>query len=89
MLYRLTSAVALAALGRTTLASGGGFIADAAGWTIFFAITALAALPSLLLLWWLQQRGHFRTLENKTPAMAAELGFPATRTSARRGGGIG
>jgi len=53
---------ALAAVGRTTLASGGGFIAEATGWVWFFAITALAAIPSLLLLAWLQRIGHFRQL---------------------------
>jgi PAT family beta-lactamase induction signal transducer AmpG len=54
---------ALAAVGRTTLASGGGYIAEATGWAVFFAVTALAALPSLALLWWLQQRGHFARLD--------------------------
>ena len=57
---------ALAAIGRTTLASGGGFIAEASGWFIFFFITALSAIPSLLLLWWLQARGHFRQLAQRT-----------------------
>lgn len=51
---------ALATVGRTTLSSGGGFIAEATGWATFFAITAVAAIPSLLLLAWLQQRGHFK-----------------------------
>lgn len=54
---------ALAAVGRTTLASGGGFIAEDWGWVTFFVITALSAIPSLLLLWWLQVRGHFKSLE--------------------------
>jgi PAT family beta-lactamase induction signal transducer AmpG len=54
---------ALAAVGRTTLASGGGYIAEATGWAIFFAVTAAAAIPSLFLLWWLQQRGHFAGLD--------------------------
>jgi len=58
---------ALAAVGRTTLASGGGFIAEDWGWVIFFAITAVSAIPSLLLLWWLQRRGHFSALETKSP----------------------
>ena len=53
---------ALAAVGRTTLASGGGFIAEDWGWVTFFVITALSAIPSLLLLWWLQARGHFTAL---------------------------
>jgi MFS transporter, PAT family, beta-lactamase induction signal transducer AmpG len=53
---------ALAAVGRTYLSSGAGFIAEAFGWAWFFAICALAAIPSLLLLAWLQQRGHFERL---------------------------
>jgi PAT family beta-lactamase induction signal transducer AmpG len=53
---------ALAAVGRTYLSSGAGFIAEATGWTWFFALSAAAALPSLLLLWWLQVRGHFERL---------------------------
>jgi PAT family beta-lactamase induction signal transducer AmpG len=53
---------ALAAVGRTTLASGGGFVAEATGWAWFFAVTAVSAVPSLILLWWLQQRGHFDRL---------------------------
>lgn len=56
---------ALAAVGRTTLASGGGFVAEATGWAAFFAITALAALPGLALLAWLQAKGHFRAFEKK------------------------
>jgi PAT family beta-lactamase induction signal transducer AmpG len=56
---------ALAAVGRTTLASVGGFIAEATGWATFFAITALSAVPGLILLAWLQGRGHFAGLERK------------------------
>jgi PAT family beta-lactamase induction signal transducer AmpG len=50
---------ALAAFGRTYLSSAAGFIAAATGWAAFFAICALAGLPSLLLLGYLQHRGHF------------------------------
>ena len=53
---------ALAAVGRTYLSSGAGFVAEAAGWAWFFALSALAAMPSLALLWWLQARGHFDRL---------------------------
>ena len=53
---------ALAAFGRTYLSSGAGFIANAAGWPAFFAICAAAGLPSLLLLGFLQRRGHFAAL---------------------------
>jgi PAT family beta-lactamase induction signal transducer AmpG len=58
---------ALAAVGRTYLSSSAGYIAEATGWVWFFAICALAALPSLVLLAWLQQRGHFAGLETKRP----------------------
>jgi MFS transporter, PAT family, beta-lactamase induction signal transducer AmpG len=50
---------ALAAMGRTYLSSGAGFIAAATGWVWFFVVCACAGLPSLILLAWLQQRGHF------------------------------
>ncbi len=54
---------ALAAVGRTYLSSGAGFIAEGTGWVWFFVICALAGLPSLVLLWWLQRHGHFKRLE--------------------------
>ena len=58
---------ALAAFGRTFLSSGAGFMATATGWAWFFVICALAGLPSLVLLWWLQTRGHFdRLVPRKT-----------------------
>jgi len=54
---------ALAAVGRTYLSSGAGFIAEAFGWFSFFAICVAAAIPSLLLLAWLQAHGHFKALK--------------------------
>jgi PAT family beta-lactamase induction signal transducer AmpG len=57
---------ALAAVGRTYLSSGAGFVAESTGWAWFFVICALAGLPSLLLLGWLQARGHFKLLEPRT-----------------------
>ncbi|CAA0112851.1 Protein AmpG [Starkeya nomas] len=54
---------ALAAVGRTFLASSAGFVAQETGWMLFFAVTALAALPGLAILAYLQARGHFRQLE--------------------------
>jgi len=53
---------ALAAFGRTYLSSGAGFIAAATGWPAFFAICAAAGIPSLVLLAFLQRRGHFAGL---------------------------
>ena len=54
---------ALAAVGRTYLASGAGYVAKATGWPLFFAICVVVAVPSLVLLAWLQRRGHFAELE--------------------------
>ncbi len=53
---------ALAAVGRTYLSSGAGFMAAWAGWATFFSLCAIAAVPSLVLLGWLQRRGHFAAL---------------------------
>src|SRR6195952_3676903 len=50
---------ALAAVGRTYLSSGSGYVAKATGWPLFFVICVLVAVPSLILLAWLQRRGHF------------------------------
>jgi PAT family beta-lactamase induction signal transducer AmpG len=57
---------ALAAVGRTYLSAGAGYVAEASGWPLFFVISALTAIPSLLLLVWLQQRGHFESLAKPT-----------------------
>jgi PAT family beta-lactamase induction signal transducer AmpG len=59
--YALLSA--LASTGRTFLSSGSGFLVNAVGWPLFFILTAVAALPALALLAWLQRRGHFAALE--------------------------
>ncbi|MBX9775300.1 MAG: MFS transporter [Xanthobacteraceae bacterium] len=53
---------ALAAVGRTYLAAPAGIVAEATGWPMFFVVSSLVAIPSLLLLAWLQQRGHFAQL---------------------------
>ncbi|MDB5654217.1 MAG: major facilitator superfamily 1 [Tardiphaga sp.] len=53
---------ALAAVGRTYLSAGAGYVAQATGWPLFFVISMLVALPSLVLLLWLQRRGHFAEL---------------------------
>ncbi len=53
---------ALAAVGRTYLSSGAGYVAEATGWPLFFVISVVVAVPSLILLAWLQQRGHFEAV---------------------------
>jgi PAT family beta-lactamase induction signal transducer AmpG len=54
---------ALAAVGRTYLSAGAGYVADATGWVWFFAVCAAVAVPSLVLLAWLQRCGHFREFD--------------------------
>ena len=66
MQYALLTA--LAAVGRTFLSAKAGAVAEATGWIWFYAICAAIALPSFVLLAWLQQRGHFKALEQKPPA---------------------
>jgi PAT family beta-lactamase induction signal transducer AmpG len=63
---------ALAAIGRTYLSSGSGFLAKETGWALFFVASALTALPSLALLWWLERRGHFGGLEPRRTAAAGD-----------------
>ena len=53
---------ALAAVGRTYLSSGAGYVAEATGWPLFFVISVAVAVPSLILLSWLQRRGHFEAV---------------------------
>jgi MFS transporter, PAT family, beta-lactamase induction signal transducer AmpG len=55
--------LALAAVGRTFLSAGTGYVAAAVGWAWFFAVCALVAVPSLALLAFLQRRGHFKEFE--------------------------
>jgi PAT family beta-lactamase induction signal transducer AmpG len=57
---------ALAAVGRTYLSAGAGYVAEAAGWVAFFAVSAFVAVPGLVLLAWLQRRGHFAGLAKKS-----------------------
>ena len=59
---------ALSAVGRTYLSAGSGFVVEETGWPLFFVISFLSAIPSLALLWWLQVRGHFRSLEPENPS---------------------
>src|SRR6476660_6654891 len=59
---------ALAAVGRTYLSSGAGFVAESTGWAWFYLLCVAAGLPSLLLLAWLQRAGHFEALQPREPA---------------------
>lgn len=52
--YALLSS--FAAVGRTVLASSGGWMADRLDWVTFFSVSAIAALPGLFLLAWMVRR---------------------------------
>jgi PAT family beta-lactamase induction signal transducer AmpG len=54
---------ALASTGRTLFSSGTGFVVSAVGWPAFFLFTIATAIPALLLMLWLQRRGHFASLD--------------------------
>lgn len=53
--FALLSAFAL--LARTYLASPAGFLAEHIGWFDFFLVSAVAGIPSLVLLWWFGKNG--------------------------------
>jgi len=73
---------ALAAFGRTYLSAGAGYIAHATGWVWFFVICALAGLPALALLGWLQRRRHFDGLGSADTSAPAPLSEPAKEAAA-------
>jgi MFS transporter, PAT family, beta-lactamase induction signal transducer AmpG len=50
--YALLSS--LAALGRIFISPTSGFLVESVGWSYFFFVTFLVALPGLFLLWWLR-----------------------------------
>ncbi|MCA0320619.1 MAG: MFS transporter [Proteobacteria bacterium] len=68
--YALLSA--LSAVGRTYISAPAGLVAEQAGWFWFFMLSCLTAIPSLILLWWLQARGHFDALARPTGKLAAD-----------------
>lgn len=68
--YALLSS--LTALARTVAGSPTGVIATSLGWSGFFAVSVLGALPGLALLWWLMRRGAI-TPKADTKAAPAEI----------------
>jgi PAT family beta-lactamase induction signal transducer AmpG len=50
---------ALTAVGRTVFAAGSGYLADATGWFGYFLLCTASAIPSFVVLAYLQRRGHF------------------------------
>jgi PAT family beta-lactamase induction signal transducer AmpG len=59
---------ALTAAGRTVFSLSTGYVAHATGWAWYFVFCAAAAIPSFILLFYLQRRGHFATLGEKPVA---------------------
>jgi MFS transporter, PAT family, beta-lactamase induction signal transducer AmpG len=59
---------------RTTLAAGGGFLAESMTWVGFFLLTTLAAVPGLCLLLWLQRR--LAGTARPAPAAIGAVGRP-------------
>jgi PAT family beta-lactamase induction signal transducer AmpG len=47
---------ALASLGRTVVASRGGYLSEKIGWVQFFLLTSIVALPAILLIFWVGPR---------------------------------
>jgi PAT family beta-lactamase induction signal transducer AmpG len=59
----------LMAFGRTVLSAGGGWLAAHTGWTVFWMLTTLLAVPGLLLLLWL-----WRQAQKKSPPSGGKEG---------------
>lgn len=70
--YALLSA--LASVGRTLISATAGVAAMTFGWTLFFIMTVVAALPGLLFLYILQARGHFGDLARANSEPAPQAG---------------
>jgi len=62
----------LAVLGRTVVASTGGWLSEAIGWVPFFVLTTMASLPALLLLVWIERRTTMQS--DRTRAVASLAG---------------
>ncbi len=63
---------ALAAVGRTYLSATAGFLQAQTGWTWFFILSCLTALPGFAYLLFLQWRGHFADIPKPTGPLSAD-----------------
>ena len=68
--YALLSS--LATVGRTTLSSSGGWLADQLDWVAFFGLTTLAAIPGILMVLWLMRRLPLKATLAARPALALD-----------------
>jgi PAT family beta-lactamase induction signal transducer AmpG len=62
----------LAVLGRTIVASTGGWLSETIGWVPFFWLTTVASLPALLLLVWIERRNTQSDGGRAVPSFAGE-----------------
>ncbi len=68
--YTVTQYALLTSLmnvGRTLLSAPSGYLAEAVSWPVFFSLTAVAAVPGLLLLWLVTRR--FASVGQPSPAL--------------------
>ena len=68
--YALLSS--LASVGRSTLATSGGWLSEQLDWVTFFALTTLAAVPGILMVVWLMRRFPDSALPQRKAALAID-----------------
>jgi PAT family beta-lactamase induction signal transducer AmpG len=68
--YALLSS--LASIGRTLVASSGGVLAEKLGWASFFLLTTVAAVPALVLLFWIGPRDELKN-STSTGSSSAQM----------------
>ena len=77
---------ALAAVGRTYLSSGAGFVAEATGWVWFFVDLRARRPAEPVLLWWLQRARAFRHSSCRRASRSRTSGLePLTRCERQNG----
>ena len=64
---------ALSTVGRTFLSLSAGYVASKTGWFWFWCVCAGLGIPSLVLLAYLQRRGHFVGLEERPAGKQVQL----------------
>jgi PAT family beta-lactamase induction signal transducer AmpG len=63
---------ALASVGRTVVASSGGFLSERIGWVRFFELTSVVALPAIVLFIWIGPRDDFSDRQHVPDLEAAD-----------------
>jgi PAT family beta-lactamase induction signal transducer AmpG len=60
---------AFASVGRVWVGPLAGVLAESIGWSTFFILSTLAALPALLMLWWLRRPVKALEFDSKAPLL--------------------